>query len=216
MFGLPAAPLRVVNTLAHAASPWQANDEEVADTEIVHALAPEAAIREVLVPSSDAASPGAESRGCPGRLAARPHAGWRGLAQCRRGRAVLHLGCGSRVATRCLQAAQSEHVTVVVSSGDSGAATDPCPGAGTAAAPVKGVNLPASDPLALAVGGTSLQASPTTGAYIGETAWNIPAGRVEPGSLRRRLQPTVPPARLPGWHRQYRGHPGRARRGRRR
>jgi subtilase family serine protease len=64
-------------------------------------------------------------------------------------------------------------VTVVVSSGDWGAATDPCPGAGTAAAPVKGVNLPASDPLALAVGGTSLQVSQRTGAYRGETAWNI-------------------------------------------
>jgi len=74
-----------------------------------------------------------------------------------------------------LQAAQSKHVTVVVSSGDWGAATDPCPG--TAAAQVKGVNLPASDPLALAVGGTSLQASQPTGAYQGETAWNIPAAQ---------------------------------------
>jgi subtilase family serine protease len=36
------------------------------------------------------------------------------------------------------------------------------------------VDLPASDPLALAVGGTSLQARLTTGAYIGETAWNVP------------------------------------------
>jgi subtilase family serine protease len=74
-----------------------------------------------------------------------------------------------------LQTAQSKHVTVVVSSGDWGAATDPCPGAGAAAAQVKGVNLPASDPLALAVGGTSLQAEQRTGTYMGETAWNIPA-----------------------------------------
>jgi len=36
------------------------------------------------------------------------------------------------------------------------------------------VDLPASDPLALAVGGTSLQASQATGAYLGETAWNTP------------------------------------------
>jgi subtilase family serine protease len=36
------------------------------------------------------------------------------------------------------------------------------------------VNLLASDPLALATGGTSLQASHTTGSYIRETAWNSP------------------------------------------
>jgi subtilase family serine protease len=36
------------------------------------------------------------------------------------------------------------------------------------------VDLPASEPLTLAVGGTSLQASQATGGYIGETAWNIP------------------------------------------
>jgi len=34
--------------------------------------------------------------------------------------------------------------------------------------------LPASDPLTLSVGGTSLRASQATGAYIGETTWNVP------------------------------------------
>ena len=52
MFGLPAARLQVVNTLAHAKSPWLASVEEVGDTEVVHALAPGAVIREVLSPSS--------------------------------------------------------------------------------------------------------------------------------------------------------------------
>ena len=62
---------------------------------------------------------------------------------------------------------------MVVSTGDSGASTTPCPAdAGSAA--VNGVDLPASDPLALAVGGTSLQAGHETGAYIGETTWNNP------------------------------------------
>jgi kumamolisin len=73
-----------------------------------------------------------------------------------------------------LQAAQRDRVTVVVSTGDSGAATTACPPE-TGSAAVKGVDLPASDPLALAVGGTSLHASLTTGAYIAESAWNIPA-----------------------------------------
>ncbi len=57
-FGLPAARLQAVNTLAHAASPWLATAEEVADTEIVHAVAPDAAIREILIPSPYTASPG--------------------------------------------------------------------------------------------------------------------------------------------------------------
>jgi subtilase family serine protease len=38
--------------------------------------------------------------------------------------------------------------------------------------PVAEVSLPASDPLVLAVGGTSLTANPGTGAYISETALN--------------------------------------------
>ena len=58
MFGLPAARLQVVNTLAHATSPWLAATEEVGDTEIVHALAPGAAIRVVLTPSPYRASLG--------------------------------------------------------------------------------------------------------------------------------------------------------------
>ena len=52
--------------------------------------------------------------------------------------------------------------------------SQPCPGAAVGSAPVTGVNLLASDPLAFAVGGTSLRASHTTGAYIGESAWNSP------------------------------------------
>ena len=66
-----------------------------------------------------------------------------------------------------LLGAAAHHVTVVASSGDSGAASDDRFGA----TPVKEVSLPASDPLVLAVGGTTLTASPSTGAYIGETAW---------------------------------------------
>jgi subtilase family serine protease len=72
-----------------------------------------------------------------------------------------------------LQAAHRKHVTMIFSTGDSGAATTACPPQ-TGSAAVKGVDLPASDPLALAVGGTSLQANRKTGAYIGETAWNMP------------------------------------------
>ena len=195
MFGLPAAPLRVVNTLAHAASPWQATGEEVADTEIVHALAPEAAIREVLIPASDAAS--------PRTVAAAVLAALRlGLTQ--GGVVSLSADAGEQCFTSAvvaegnsvLQAAQRDRVTVIVSAADSGAATDPCPGAATAAAPAKGVNWPASDPLALAVGGTSLQASPTTGAYIGETAWNTGDRALKPPAAASADCSPSPPTRM--------------------
>jgi hypothetical protein len=52
MFRLPAARLQVGNTLAHAKSPWLASVEEVRDTGVVHAPAPGAVIREVLILSS--------------------------------------------------------------------------------------------------------------------------------------------------------------------
>jgi subtilase family serine protease len=172
LFGLPVAQLQVVNTLAHAASPWLASIEEVADTEIVHALAPDAAIREVLIPSSYAASPGKVTAAVVAALRL-------GLAH--GGVVSLSAGAGEQCFTSTevdevnsvLQAAQRDRVTVVVSTGDSGAATTACPPE-TGSAAVKGVDLPASGPLALAVGGTSLHASQSTGAYIGETAWNIP------------------------------------------
>lgn len=172
LFHLPAAKLQVVNSLAHAASPWLASIEEVADTEVVHALAPGAAIREVLIPSPYVAS--------PARVTAAVVAALRlGLTQ--GGVLSLSAGAGEQCFTSAevaqvssvLQAAQREHVTMIVSTGDSGAATTACPPK-TGSAAVKGVDLPASDPLALAVGGTSLQANRKTGAHIGETAWNIP------------------------------------------
>ncbi len=173
VFGLPAARLRIVNSLAHAASPWLASIEEVEDTEIVHTIAPGASIREVLIPSSYVASPGTVSAAVVAALRL-------GLTQ--GGVVSLSAGAGEQCFTpvevaqvnSALQAAQRGRVTVVLSTGDSGAATTACPPE-TGSAAVKGVDLPASDPLALAVGGTSLQASLTTGSYIGESAWNIPA-----------------------------------------
>ena len=186
VFGLPAARLQVVNTLAHAASPWLAAGpvgiEEVLDTEIVHALAPDAAIREVLIPSSDTAS--------PDTVAAALAAAMRlGLAQ-HPGVMSLSIGAGEQCFTPAvtaqiksvLQTAQRDRVTVVAGTGDSGAAATVCPGTGASSTQVKGVDFPASDPFVLAVGGTSLQASRTTGAYIGETAWNVPAAAGGPAA----------------------------------
>ena len=84
--------------------------------------------------------------------------------------------------------------------------------------PVKEVNLPASDPLVLAAGGTTLIASHKTGGYIGETAWGLPYGSrgTAVPSLRRRFQPRVRPTQLPGRPRAASTPPRSARRGRRR
>jgi len=71
-----------------------------------------------------------------------------------------------------LLGAAAHHVTVIASSGGNGGFSDTWFG-GT---PVKEVSLPASDPLVLAVGGTTLTMNPSTGAYISETAWNGQAG----------------------------------------
>jgi len=65
------------------------------------------------------------------------------------------------------------HVTVIGSSGDAGVADVGC-SAPWSPISKRGVQYPASDPLVLAVGGTTLVANPTTGSYMSETAWNSP------------------------------------------
>jgi subtilase family serine protease len=72
------------------------------------------------------------------------------------------------------------HVTVVASTGDIGPVGEPCDELdlvyGTSFPLVREVSLPASDQLALAAGGTTLDASHQAGAYLGETAWGLPYG----------------------------------------
>jgi subtilase family serine protease len=61
-----------------------------------------------------------------------------------------------------------EGITFTASSGDQGSAQPTCDGSSFSLA----ASSPASDPLNLAVGGTSLIADLTTGAYNSETVWN--------------------------------------------
>jgi subtilase family serine protease len=164
LFGLPTAQLRVVTSLAGANAPYQAAPAEVRDAEIVHAVAPGAAIRVVLAGATVASQFAALRLGITqgGVLLISVSVG----EHCLTGPEVTALNSA-------LQAAESRHVTVVNSTGEFGASAMPCPGA-TAVTPVKGVDLPAADPLVLAVGGTSLLANRTTGARVSETAWNAP------------------------------------------
>jgi subtilase family serine protease len=172
-FGLPPARIQVITTLAGSASPWLASEEEVEDTELVHAVAPDAAIREILVDPADVST--------PAKLAA-TFATYVRIGV-RNGEVISQSGIGqdfnlgedswtsAEVATMnsALEYAAARHVTVVAASGDQGVVGN---GSST---PVKEVILPSSDPLVLAVGGTSLTANPVTGAYISETVWDNPS-----------------------------------------
>jgi subtilase family serine protease len=73
-----------------------------------------------------------------------------------------------------LLGAAAHHVTVIAGSGDNGGYSD----ADFGDTAVKEVSLPASDPLVLAAGGTTLDGNLSAGFYIGETAWNTQAGFV--------------------------------------
>jgi subtilase family serine protease len=183
LFHLPAARMRVVTTLAGASSPWLAFGEEVLDVELVHALAPDATLVILLLPSTSL-------HNTPGAVAA-------AVAELRLGPAlgsVMSISAAGQIGgehcvsraqadsvNAALQAAVDRGMTVVAASGDIGAAAYQCDlySALTGAAPVapvKGVLLLASDPLVLGAGGTSLTASHATGAWISETAWGLASG----------------------------------------
>ena len=55
LFGLPAARLQVITSLDRAASPYLSGHEEAGDAEMVHAVAPDAAIRVILLPAMSSA-----------------------------------------------------------------------------------------------------------------------------------------------------------------
>jgi subtilase family serine protease len=164
MFGLAPARLQVVNTIARSATPYLTNDEEIEDTEMVHAIAPGAALDVVLVPANATESTADFTADLVKVV----------QAAVARHAAVISISAsvGEHLVTRAqaarlhaaLAQAGQQHVTVVVSSGDNGVISDD--------GPPRQVSLPASDPLALAVGGTILGAASPGGAYHGEMAWN--------------------------------------------
>jgi subtilase family serine protease len=158
---------------------WLSYGEETLDVEMIHAIAPAAAIRVILVKASALATAG-------GLISALTSTVRMGISH---GDVVsISAGGGEHCFTSAevarlhaaLRAAAGHHVTVVAGSGDTGPAGAPCTVPPQAFTPVKEVTLPAADPLVLATGGTSLTASHTTGAYMSETAWGLPYGT--PGS----------------------------------
>jgi subtilase family serine protease len=165
-FGLPAARLQVINSLAHSSSPWLAGAEEVGDTEMVHAVAPDATIRELMVDMTTRAEFAAMYS-----KAVRTAAGDGDvIVLTREFGENLFTSTGAAIINSALEYAAARHVTVVAGSGDGGAIAT----RRGSSAPVREVSLPASDPLVLAVGGTTLTANRVTGVYGSETAWNDP------------------------------------------
>jgi subtilase family serine protease len=182
-FRLPTARMRVVTTLAGARSPWLAFGEEVLDVELVHALAPDANLVILLLPSTSldntrnaVAAAIAEFRLGPslGSVMSISAAGQIGGEHC-----VSHAQAAS--VNAAVQAAVNRRMTVVAASGDIGAAAYQCDlyAALTGTPPAsatRGVLLLASDPNVLSAGGTALTASHATGAWISETAWDLASG----------------------------------------
>ncbi len=119
MFRLPAARIEVVTSLGGSASPWQADGEEVGDFEILHAVAPAATLRVVLIPSSWDQSPANATADMVAVLR---------LAVFHTDVASISWGLGEHYFTKTqvaqlhsiLLAAQADRVTVVGSSGDGG------------------------------------------------------------------------------------------------
>jgi subtilase family serine protease len=188
LFHLPAPRLKVVSTFPGPVHPWLAFGEEVLDAEVVHAIAPRAALTIVLVKGTSldsagqavAASVAALRLGASeGGIISLSPAGQIGGEHCVDDAQLTQLNAA-------LQTDASHHVTVVAATGDTGAAGEPCAlidaldGSMSGFIPRKEVGLVASDPLVLSAGGTTLDASHTTGAWIGETAWGLPDG--SPGS----------------------------------
>jgi subtilase family serine protease len=172
-YRLPAPRFQVVAPFDRGVDTSLAISEEVIDVEMVHALAPGAAIKVVLI------------RPHGSTFAQQFRAFQRGLryALARADVVSLSYSWGESCFTRPLlasthavyQQAASRRVTMVASSGDYGAVGKPC-GNGKFT-PVKQAEYPTADPLVLAAGGTRLTARPS-GAYGHEVAWNRPP---EPG-----------------------------------
>jgi subtilase family serine protease len=162
-FGLPPTSLRVVN-LVGSATPYLAGGEEVGDTEMVHAIAPGASLDVILTPADTGTSPATFASAITETIqeGVALHAAVISISASVGEHSLSHAEIAAMNAA--LEQARDQHATVVTSSGDEGAIS-------SHEGPPVQVNLPASDPLALGVGGTILDLT-TDGSYLGEMAWN--------------------------------------------
>ena len=149
---------------------------------MVHVAAPGAAITIILVPPSSLndANSGVLAAVDALRLGVREGAVISISAAGQTGGEHCDTPSEVKMLNAALVEAADQRVTVVAASGDIGAVGEPCYLAagllGGSFTPVKEANLPASGPLVLTAGGTTLTAGHTTGRYIRETGWGLPYG----------------------------------------
>ena len=145
--------------------------ETALDVETVHSIAPDATIDLVLANVDFATTPDAVLSGL---LAATKYAVDHNLGDVISQSFGLGETCvGSaylQVEQQVFSSARAKGITLLASSGDSGAAGLDCSGGFYTES--KGVNIPAADPLVTSVGGTTLNATLATGKYVAETTWN--------------------------------------------
>ena len=224
LFGLPAARLKVVTSIASSPSPWLANGEEVLDAENVHAVAPDAAITVVLVKATSLNNPA-------NAIAAAVAAIRVGVSQ---GSVISISAAGQTGGEHCdtptevdrlnaaLQAAAARHVTVIAASGDIGAVGEPCAGdqgPDRWCLPSRQGGQPAGRrPARPCHGRHQPQRQPHHGRLHQRDRMGPPVRQPRnavPG-LGRRVQPPLRAARLPERRARHRRRPRRAGRVRRR
>jgi subtilase family serine protease len=157
-FGLATPRLRFDTTLAQGVLANYANYEEVEDVEMVHAMAPGAAIVVELVAGNLARLlPEVISEGSKdGKVMSFSYGIDENATKPQLGKIQA-----------ALARADARGVSVFASAGDE---LDMAPSG------VRGVDMPASDPLVTAVGGTTLRVHLSNHTYAGETFWNQQQG----------------------------------------
>ena len=175
--------------------------ETALDVETVHSLAPSATIDLVLVNLDFVTSPTAELSTL---LSGTKYAIDNNLGAVISQSFALGESCAGSAYLQQEQLvfsnARAKHITLLASSGDSGAAVLICPSFNEG----KGVSVPAADPLVTSVGGTSLDATVGSGKYIAETTWNEDANGA--GATGGGISTTFP---VPGYQSGISGLPGR-------
>ncbi|HYX49281.1 MAG TPA: S53 family peptidase [Ktedonobacteraceae bacterium] len=171
LYGLKDPKINVIAPFGIPAFDPNAYIETALDVEISHAIAPDATIDLVLGDTSQAQSPGDFDAIL---LRVTKYAVDNDLGD------VISQSFGvgeSCVGSAYLQAEQHvfqearlKRITVLASAGDDGDLAVSCSGSQITLA--KGVSVPAADPLATSVGGTTLNADVKTGQYESETTWN--------------------------------------------
>jgi subtilase family serine protease len=173
LYGLNDPELNIISPFGPPPVNPSAYVETALDMEIVHALAPDATIDLVLFDANLATS---EADFLSLALQATKYAIDNNLGDV----ISQSYGVGETCASpgyvsselQVFRAARDQHITVLASSGDSGAAFDVCSSGNSSPSVGQAVPLPAIDPLVTAVGGTTLDADVKTGKYNGEVTWN--------------------------------------------